>query len=117
MAAIVLLATVDGAAVAEEIPRIGVGAVPDVLDAAQASAGEAGANVAGKIEQGMAGASGEPEEPLVRLVGRRKAGNEFGSDLVAGLADQRPERGHDAGAFAAAAFHRCDRRTMAAMST
>src|SRR3989442_14472461 len=99
MVAIVIFTPVDGAGVVEEIPRIGIGAVPDVLDAAQASTGEASADVAGEIEQGMTGASGDLEEPLVRRVGRRKARDEFGSDLVVGLADQWPERGHDAGAL------------------
>src|SRR5689334_18501052 len=52
VAPVVALVAMGGAAVAEEPGRVGIGAVPEVLDSAHAGGGEARGDIAGKIEQG-----------------------------------------------------------------
>src|SRR5262249_54939805 len=78
---------------AEEPRCIGIGAVAEVLEPAHAGGGEAGGNIAGKIEQGVLRRRRGPEESFVRSVLGLEAGDEFGSDLVIRLADGRPQRG------------------------
>src|SRR5262249_25114712 len=110
MPPVVGLGAMGGAAVAEEPRRIGIGAVPEVLDPADAGRGEAGGDIAGKIEQGVLRPRRGAEEPFVRAVLGLEAGNEFGPDLIVGLADGRPERDHNARALGSAALHGGDRR-------
>src|SRR5262245_61660549 len=58
MPPVVWLALVDRAAIAEEGLRLGIGAVAEVLDLADSCPSEPCRDVAGEIEQGMAGALG-----------------------------------------------------------
>src|SRR6516165_5906352 len=92
---VVGLVAVGGAAVAEEPCRIGIGAVPEVLDPADAGRGEAGGDVAGQIEQGVLRPCRGAEEPFVRAVLGLDAGDEFGRALVVRVAAGRLERDRD----------------------
>src|SRR5215813_11720016 len=105
MPPVVGLGAMGGAAVAEEPRRIGIGAVPEVLDPADAGGGEAGGDIAGKIEQGVPRPRRRAEETLVRAVLGLAVGDEFGPGLVGQLADGRPERGLNAPAVGPAALH------------
>src|SRR5262249_58506173 len=81
-----------------------------VLDPAHAGRGEAGGDIAGKIEQGVLRLWRRSEESFVRSVLDLEAGDEFGPDLVVRLADGRPERDRNARAVGAAPLHGRDRR-------
>src|SRR5262249_56680506 len=96
VAPVVGLVAVGAAAVAEEPRGIGIGAVAEVLDLAHAGGGEAGGDIAGKIEQGVLRRRRGPEESFVRSVLGLEAGDEFGSGLVIRLADGRPQRDRNA---------------------
>src|SRR5262249_57108037 len=102
VAPVVGLVAVGAAAVAEEPGCIGIGAVAEVLDPAHAGRGEAGGDIAGKIEQGVLRLWRRSEESFVRSVLDLEAGDEFGPDLVVRLADGRPERDRNARAVGAA---------------
>src|SRR5262249_58729763 len=92
VAPVVGLVAVDAAAIAEEPRCIGISAVAEVLDPADAGGGEAVGDIAGKIEQGVLRRRRGPEESLVRRVRDEETGDEFGPDLVIRLADGLPER-------------------------
>ena len=70
MTTVVRLLAVDRAAIAEKGLVVGIGAAPDILEAADAGCGKAGRNIAGKIEQGVTGTRTGLEEPLVDCVCR-----------------------------------------------
>ena len=57
----------------------------------------------------MVWAWGRFEEAFVGVIGRRKTRDQIGPHLVTRLPDHRPDRGHDAPAVGAAAFHRIER--------
>src|SRR5881227_649766 len=105
MPPVVGLAAVNRAAIAEEGLRLGVGAVAEVLDPPDAGPSEPGRDVAGEIEQGMAGARAVTEEALVLGVVVGELRHELRPDLVARLPDHRAERRHNARALGAAALH------------
>jgi hypothetical protein len=67
VAAIIPFAAVGGATEAEEARRVGIGAQIKVLDVPDSGSLEAGGNVTGEIEQGMAGTRGGNEETLICL--------------------------------------------------
>src|SRR3984893_6234433 len=87
VAALVVFGAVGGAAKAEKSLGIGIGAKPDILDVADARPGQARADIAGKVEHGMAVARGRCEETAAGGVFCVKAGNKIGADLVTGLPD------------------------------
>src|SRR5437588_2534891 len=95
VAAVIGFAAMHRAPIAEEIPGLGIGAGADVLDAADPGPGEARGDIAGQIEQRVTRARGRPKEALAGGILRRKTPDQVGSDLVARLADHRPERGRD----------------------
>src|SRR3984957_11864985 len=92
MAAVIGLGAVGGAAEAEKPLRIGIGAKPDILDVADAGPGQPRADIACKVEHGMAVAGSRREEAVAGRVFCVKAGHEIGADLVIGLPDHRPDR-------------------------
>src|SRR3954470_13053056 len=97
MSPVIALAAMDRTAIAEERLRIGVGAVVNVLDSANPGASQSRRDVAGEIEQSVAGACSRLEELLMAIVVAFEARDEFRSDLVVRLADHRAECGHDVG--------------------
>src|SRR5580704_17570473 len=109
MAAVIGFGTVGGAAEAEKPLRIGVGAKPDILDVANARPGQPRADIAGKVEHGMAVAGRRREEAVAGGVFCVKAGHEIGADLVMGLPDHRPDRSADLATLGAKPLHGFDR--------
>src|ERR1700722_7879002 len=109
MAAVIGFGAVSGAAEAEKPLRTGIGAKPDILDVADARPGQPRADIAGKVEHGMAIAGSRREEAVAGGVFGVKAGNEIGADLVIGLPDHRSDRGADRAALGAEPFHGIDR--------
>src|SRR5262249_60841045 len=95
VAPVVGLVAVGAAAVAEEPPCIRIGAVAEILDPADAGGGEAGGDIAGKIEKGGLRPWRRAGEAFGRSVLGLEAGGEFPPDLVFRLADGRAERGRD----------------------
>src|SRR5581483_11344854 len=92
VASVIGLAAMRRAPVAEERLRLGIGAAPQILDAADAGAGEAVGGVAGEIEQGAAGARRRHEEARTARIRRAELRDQVGTDLVVALPDHRPER-------------------------
>src|SRR2546429_9842013 len=82
----------------------------EVLESADTVSGEAGRDIAGKIEEGVLRPWRRPEESFVIRVFGRETSDEFGSDLVVRLADGRPKRDRKAGAVRPASLHGRDRR-------
>src|SRR5258705_8821701 len=107
---VVALVEVGSAAIAEEPCGVCIGAVAEILDGADAGGGEAGNDIAGKIEQGVLGPWRWLEKPFGREVLGPEAGNQFGPDLVIGLPDGRPERDRNASAVGPALLHGGDGR-------
>src|ERR1043166_6289732 len=110
MAAIIRLAAMRGASIAEEARRIGVGAKAEVLDALDSSTFETGPDVTGQVEQRVARAARLREEAFVVAIGAREPFDEFTAHLVVRLPDHRPKRGTNAAALCAERLHRGDRR-------
>src|SRR4051812_3844775 len=98
VAAIVRLAAVRGAPVTEEAIRLRIGAKPKVLDAFDFSGFEAGLDEAGQVEHRVVGSLRRNEIARVGRVRGGEALNEFGTDLVIRLADQRTDCGADVAA-------------------
>src|SRR3984957_1908932 len=109
MAAVIGLGAVGGAAEAEKPLRIGIGAKPNILDVADARPGQPRADIAGKVEPGMAVARRRREEAVARGGFGVKAGNEIAADLVIGLPDPRSDRSGVWAALGAEPFHGIDR--------
>src|SRR5580692_6700719 len=109
VAAVIGFGAVGGAAEAEKPLRVRIGAKPDVLDLADARPGQPRADIAGKVEHGMAVACRRCEEAVARGVFGVKAGNKIGADLVIGLPDHRSDRSADLAAHGAEPFHGIDR--------
>src|SRR5580700_11307636 len=109
VAAVVGFGAVGGAAEAVKPLRIGIGAKPDILDMADARPGQPRADIAGKVEHGMAVACGRREEAMAGGVFGVKAGNKIGADLVIGLPDHRPDHSADLAALGAEPLHGIDR--------
>src|ERR1700741_658598 len=105
VAAIIGLGAVGGAAEAVEPLGIGIGAKPDVLDMADARPGQPRADIAGKVEHGMAVARSRREEAVAGGIFCVEAGNKVGADLVIGLPDHRSDHGADVAALGAEPFH------------
>src|SRR5262245_5297737 len=105
MPSVIGFTAVDRAAIAEKGLRLGIGAAAEVLDVADARPTEPCPDVAGEIEQGMAGARRASEETFVRGIVGGELRQELWPDLVARLPDHRAERRHDARAVGAAALH------------
>src|SRR5947209_5358497 len=105
---VVGLAAMDRAAIAEERLWLGVGATVEVVGAADAGPRQPRRDVAGKIEQRVAGPRRALEEALVAGVSGSELHDELRPDLIVLLSDHRAERGHDAGALGAATLHRRD---------
>src|SRR5580700_8754444 len=105
VAAVIGLGAVGGAAEAEKPLRVGVGAKPDILDVADARPGQPRADIAGKVEHGMAVAGRRREEAVAGGVFCVKAGHEIGADLVMGLPDHRPDRSADLATLGAKPLH------------
>src|SRR5919197_1196713 len=82
----------------------------EVLESADAGSGEAGGDIAGKIEEGVLRPWRRPEESFVVCIFGREASDEFGPDFVVRLADGRPKRDRKAGAVRPAPLHGRDRR-------
>src|SRR5262249_50458054 len=99
-----------GAAVAGESRRVGIGAVPEVLDATDAGGGEARGDIPGKIEQGVLRRRRGPEESFVGRVRDEETGDEFVPDLVIRLADGGTERDRNTPPVRPAALHGGDGR-------
>src|SRR5262245_15386749 len=95
MPPVVGLALVDRAAIAEEGLRLGIGAAAEVLDLADACPSKPRRDVAGEIEQGMAGARRAAKEAFVLGIVGGELRLELRSDLIARLPDHRAERRHD----------------------
>ena len=75
---VVFLAAVRRPAEAEKARRIGISAVAEVLDPADARRGQAGGDIAGKVEQGVTGPCRRLEKPLVRPIIGLEPSDEFG---------------------------------------
>src|SRR5207245_3275658 len=73
VAAVVGLAAMGCAAIAEEIFRFRVGAAPEVLDPADLRAFEPGEDMAGEVEPGVAVGLGTGKEPRVLRIGLQEA--------------------------------------------
>src|SRR5450830_534606 len=110
MPAVIGLALLCGAAVAEEALGLGIVAQAEVLEIHDAGALHAIGDVAGEIEHGVAGALRGHEEARVVRVGRQEARDEFRPDLVIRLPYGGAERRHDAGALGAERLHSGDCR-------
>ncbi len=82
MPAVVGLAVMGRAAEAEKPAGVGVGAQLEILHAAQAGALEPRGDVAGEIEQGVAGARRGDEKAGVRAIRGGEAADEVGADFV-----------------------------------
>src|SRR5580700_568918 len=82
MAAVIGFGAMGGAAEAEKPLRIRIGAKPDILDVADARPRQPRADIAGKVEHGMAVACSRREEAVAGGVLGVKAGNKIGADLV-----------------------------------
>src|SRR3984893_12307894 len=109
VAAVVGFGAVGGAAEAVKPLRIRIGAKPDILDMADARPGQPRADIAGKVEHGMAVARGRREETVAGSIFCVKAGNKVGADLVIGLSDHRSDHGADLAALGADLLHGLDR--------
>src|ERR1700722_3298864 len=105
MAAVIGLGAVGGAAEAEKPLGVGIGAKPDILDVAEARPGQPRADIAGKVEHGMAVARGRREETVAGGIFSVEAGNKVGADLVIGLPDHRSDHGADVAALGAPPLH------------
>src|SRR5580658_8999747 len=101
MAAVIGFGAVGGAAEAEKPLRIGIGAKPNILDMADAGPGQPRADIAGKIEHGMAVARCRREETVAGGVFRVEAGKKIGANLIIGLPDHRSDHGADLAALGA----------------
>src|ERR671920_149472 len=88
--AIIALAELGRAAIAEEALRFREGVEAKILDLADAGTREPRPDVAGQIEHGAA-AVALLEEAVIALVLRDEALDEFRPDLVAVLPDQRSD--------------------------
>ena len=108
--AIILLAPMGRAAETEKSRRIGVGAQREILDLRDGGPHQPRPDIAGEIEQGMAGARRRAEEAIAAGILRGKARDQIGADFVIVLPDHRSERGVDLAAFGAKPFHGLDRR-------
>src|SRR5579862_4153823 len=109
VAPVIGFGAVGGAAEAEKPLGVGIGAKPDILDVADARPGQPGADIAGKVEHGMAVACGRREEAVAGRVLGVEAGDEIGADLVIGLPDHRSDDGADMAALGAEPLHGVDR--------
>src|SRR5262245_17210443 len=107
---VVGLAAMDRAAIAEEGLWLGVGATAEVVDAADAGPCQARRDVAGEIEQRVAGAWRALEEALIAGVVVGELRDKLRPHLIVLLPDHRAERSHDAGTIGAALLHRSDGR-------
>src|SRR5580704_5500809 len=105
VAAVIGFSAVGGAAEAVKPLRIGIGAKPDILDMADARPGQPRADIAGKVEHGMAVARSRHEETVAGGIFCVETGNKVGADLVIGLPDRRSDRGADVAALGAEPFH------------
>src|SRR6202140_1709123 len=101
MAAVIGFGAVGGAAEAEKPLRIDIGTKPYILDVADARPGQPRADIAGKVEHGVAVAGSRREEAVAGAVFGVKAGNEIWADLVIGLPDHRSDDGADLAALRA----------------
>src|SRR5262245_33621058 len=82
----------------------------EILKSADADPGEAGGDIARKIEEGVLGPwRGQEESFVVRVFGRETS-DKFRPDLVARLADGRSKRDRKARAVRPPPFHGGDRR-------
>src|SRR3954453_24134763 len=108
--AVIRVAAVGGAAVAEEVVLVRVGAEAKIGDFADAGRREPRAYVAGQVEHRTAGAGVGAEEARVPGVRRKELAHEFGADLVGVRADRRPEHRDRALAPRAKALHGEKRR-------
>src|SRR5215204_722362 len=84
-AAVIRLAPVGGAAVAEEAVRIRIGAEPEIREGADAGRFHAGPDQGRQVEEGMTLLAARAEEALVSRVRLQETRQEFGADFV-GLA-------------------------------
>src|SRR5580692_10492074 len=109
MAAVIGFGAVGGAAEAEKPLRIGIGTKPDILHVADARPGQPRADIAGKVEHGMAVAGSWGEEAAAGGVFCVKAGHEIGADLVIGLPDHRSDHGAEVATLGAEPLHGIDR--------
>src|SRR5690606_36043814 len=108
--AVVRLATVGGATVAEETLLVRVGTGVDPLDGAQPGPFQPGLHVAGKIEQPVSLARRRAEEPCVLRVRIEKPFAKLRSHLVGLRRDAWSDGGHDVGAIGAEPLHGGDHR-------
>src|SRR3954463_14690390 len=95
LAAVIGLALVGGAAVAEETHGVGIGVQPEHFDAGEAGGGEAVGDIGFEVELVVA-RSAVGEEAFVGGVGFGEAAEEALIDFVAGAGDARADRGGDA---------------------
>src|SRR5580700_1904458 len=109
VAAVIGFGAVGGAAEAVKPLGVGIGAKPDILDAADARPDQPRADIAGQVEHGMAVAPSRREEAVAGGVFCVKAGNQIGADFVIGLPDHRSDDGADLAARGAEPLHGIDR--------
>src|SRR5579875_1341427 len=109
-AAVTALAAQTGAAIAEEAFFLGQRVVRRPLDHCDAGAHEAMGDIAGKIEQKMAGTRRRREEDGAGRIFGEKRRREFGPDLVREAADAWADAGADVAAPGAELRHPRDRR-------
>src|SRR6516165_12728997 len=93
---VISFAAMGGAAKAEETCGIGIGAMTEILDVADARSRKAGCDIAAKVKLRVARSRGRGKKPLVGFVLRRQRRDEFRSHLIAGLPDHRAKRRLDA---------------------
>src|SRR5882724_1305223 len=109
VAAVVRLLAMHGAAVAVEA-LVGIGIDAEIVDHQDAGVFEPHPDEAGEIEHGVSFARGGKEEHRVVGVLLDEAFDELRADLVARLADQGTDGGHDAASLSAELFHGVDGR-------
>src|SRR5690348_10233526 len=92
MAAVIGLAGLGAAPIAEEALRLREGAATEVLEIRYPGAMDALGDITGQVEHRVPRALGGQEETLVFSIGRLKTRDEFGADLVVRLVDRGTKR-------------------------
>src|SRR5712671_3004239 len=108
MSPVIGFRAMDRAPIAIERGGVPIGTLAGIFDLPNASRGKPPRNIARKVEECMVGPCGRLEKAPVGLNTSAKPRDEFGTNFIIGLADQRPDRGRDAVAVGAAPFHRRD---------